>query len=270
MFKELTTPLAAERKPWELFFLAIIFSSLAILISIIFFNNQGGINTIVLSILAFIPLMYHALAREERQDTTHTNERFLLREHSKVVLFLIFMFLGMVVSFFAWSLFLPEQTTNQLFALQQEAITSTQHAITGQSIGVDSPLIAIIQKNLNVMFLALLLSLFFGFGALYIVTWNASVVAIAMTNFVHTAGSTGLSVFMSFIRYLTHGLPEILGFLIAGLAGGIFYIAFIQGDLKRKIVRTTIYKDVLALIAYAFLFIISAALIEVYITPLFF
>jgi len=270
MFKELTTPLAVQHKPVTLFALGVFFSSIAILLSILIFNNQGGINTIILSVLAFIPLLYTSIKREEHYDATHNRERTLLKQHGKVIFFLLFIFLGNVVSFFGWSLLLPSHLSTPLFEMQHRAIITTQQHITGSSINPEDTLLPILHKNFSVMLFAFLLSIFFGFGSLYIVIWNASVVAIAMTTFVKTSMSPlGISIPLSFLRYLTHGLPEIIGFFIAGLAGGIMYIAFIRGDLTRAHAHT-IYKDILALTIYACFFIIMAGLIEVYVTPLFF
>lgn len=271
MLRELTDAVSAEQKPWDLFLLSFLFSSLAIFFTLLIFSKQGGTTTIILSILVFIPLLYDALKVEEKKDTTIKQESALLREHSKVIGFLVFIFLGNVLSFFLWSLALPDSTGTEFFRLQKEAVLSArQEPFTGNFFALANPLFSIIAKNLKVMGIALVLSALFGFGALYIVAWNASVVGVAIADFVKTSlSSAPFSFMMGVLQYLTHGLPEILGFFIGGLAGGILYIAVVRKDLN-KAYAATIYRDVVTLLLYAVMFILMAGLIEVYVTPMFF
>ena len=65
---------------------------------------------------------------------------------------------------------------------------------------------------------------------------------------------------------MTHGIFEIAAYFIAGLAGGIISIALIKHNLQEN--RVLI--DSLDLVLISVGFLIVAALIEVFITPLFF
>ena len=85
------------------------------------------------------------------------------------------------------------------------------------------------------------------------------------TNLRYAAGFGAVP--LTLIRYSLHGIPEMIAYMIAALAGGIIYFAFIKGDLTRKGMSKRIFTDVLVLIFLSLIFLIFSALIEVYISP---
>ena len=68
---------------------------------------------------------------------------------------------------------------------------------------------------------------------------------------------------------MTHGVPEILAYFVAGLAGGIISVAVIRHDMKSSNFRKVLL-DSIDLIFIAVFLLIIAALLEVFVTPLFF
>ena len=132
----------------------------------------------------------------------------------------------------------------------------------------------------------LLFSLFFAFfygaGAIFILTWNASVISAAIGNFIRTnialaAKTTGLMTAWNYfhifalglMRYFIHGIPEILAYFMGGLAGGIISVAVIRHHLSTEKSKK-ILLDSMDLIVLAIFVLFIAALIEVFITPLLF
>ena len=108
---------------------------------------------------------------------------------------------------------------------------------------------AIFLNNLKVLFFCLIFSFLYGVGAIFILTWNASVVAVAMGNLIKTklavlSASFGLSnlasyltiTSFSFMRYMSHGFIEILSYFVAGLAGSIISVAVIKHNLENEAV----------------------------------
>ena len=116
------------------------------------------------------------------------------------------------------------------------------------------------------MIFTLLFSLIFGAGAIFILAWNASVIAAAIgifTKYQITEIPLGL------LRYMIHGVPEIAAYFITALAGGIFGIGFFKNKIKsRKFLR--VIENTIILLFVSILILIIAALIEVYLTPLLF
>ena len=84
-------------------------------------------------------------------------------------------------------------------------------------------------------------------GALFILTWNASVIGTAIGNFIRTElyqlgtqFNLGLGVnyfqiiSIGLLKYVIHGVPEIMAYFVAGLAGGIISTAAIRHDFGTK------------------------------------
>ena len=128
-------------------------------------------------------------------------------------------------------------------------------------------------NNLKVMLFCLFFSLFFGAGAIFILTWNASVIGAAMGTFATEKlgifGTHLITFPLSLMRYMTHGVFEILAYFMAGLAGGIISVAIINNDLVGEY-KKRILKDSIDLILLAVAFLIVGAIVEVFVTPLLF
>ena len=71
------------------------------------------------------------------------------------------------------------------------------------------------------------------------------------------------------LRYAIHGIPEILGYIVAGMAGGLISVAVIRHDFRTRNFERVIL-DASDLILLAVFIIFIAALLEVFVTPLFF
>ncbi len=67
-------------------------------------------------------------------------------------------------------------------------------------------------------------------------------------------------------KFTIHGVPEILAYFVAGMAGGIISVAVIKHDFStRKFEHVVLDSADLILISIGL--IVLAALLEVYITP---
>ena len=137
--------------------------------------------------------------------------------------------------------------------------------VTGQ-VSRGEVTMAIFANNLYVMIFTLLFSLAFGAGAIFILVWNASVIAAAVGIF---ANSSLSRLPLGILRYIIHGFPEIAAYFVAALAGGILSVAIIRKDLEghRKI---GILRDCLLMVILALVILFIAALLEVYVTPVLF
>jgi len=220
---------------------------------------------------------------EEKKDMELKSEKFLIKEHGKTLSFFMFLFFGFVISFALWYAFLPTATTNILFEAQISEIEQVQNLdITGNAVSLVGVFGQIFFNNMMVMAFALLFAFFYGVGAIFILTWNASVIGAAMGNFIRSnigelASSIGLSKFSAYfgvvslglLRYSIHGIPEIIAYFYGGLAGGIISVAIIKKHFKNKNFSRILF-DVSELLLISLLFLIIAAFLEVYITPLLF
>jgi len=282
VLESILNPFFLKKRPWDMFLAGFIYSILALTLSFFVFMEGAGLLMIFLILLSVLPVLYTTIKREEELDIQYDKEIFLLKEHTKVIIFLMFLFLGITLALFLAYLVLPISVVNNIFTLQQQAIanviqTVNQDAqvLTG-NITKLSLFTNIFINNIKVLFFSLVFSFLYGVGAMFILTWNASVVATAMgilakNELSNAAIGSGIGSILayinisafSFFRYMTHGLIEIAAYFVVGLAGGIISVALIKHDFKYD--RVLIDTLDLILISIGFLFV--AGIIEVFITP---
>lgn len=266
-----------------MFVAGFVYSIVGLILSYLVFREIAGILMVFLIVMAALPMLYSTIQNEEELDLHSERESKLLKEHTKVLLFLIFLFLGITAALVLSYIFLPQPIVSSIFSLQEKAIFNVNqniqgHIITGGVTKFDF-FIKIFINNIKVLFFCLIFSLLYGVGAIFILTWNASVIATAMGNLVKTelaktaslAGLPFVSAYfgataLSFFRYMTHGLFEIAAYFVIGLAGGIISIAIIKHNLQEDKVLI----DALDLIFISFGLLVIAAVIEVYVTPMLF
>ncbi|MEM0465954.1 MAG: stage II sporulation protein M [Candidatus Pacearchaeota archaeon] len=268
MFKILFSPKRAQRHPLEMMLIGTFYSSISILVGALLFSEYSSIVMIFLTVLPCVYVIQGALKIEEERDKNYESEARLLKKHSKLIILLLFLFIGFVFSFIFWTIVLPNEKVSHLFKLQESVVDGIKkNIITGNFVSADSILFKIILNNSKVLLLSLILAFFYGAGAIFILVWNASVMGFVIGNLTKTSlGIVGLPV--AFTKYFIHGIPEMLSYLIAAFAGGIIYTAIWRGDLFNKEKNKRIILDVITLILISFFLLISAALIEVYISPI--
>lgn len=272
---------AAEKEPWEMFFVGMLYAIIAIFLGLFVFGKSDISMIIVfLTVLASTMLMYDTLKVEALVDKKSKNEKSMLKHHARAVAFFVFLFLGFVVTFTATYIFLPSDLGAQVFETQISTIKEINSPITGQVTTSTTHLFNIFFNNLRVLFFALLFSFFYGTGAIFILTWNASVIGVAAGMFMKNilakyllSSSLGVAYVSSLsaglLRYLIHGIPEMAAYFIGGLAGGIISYGVIHKNLGKK-TFSKILQDASTLVVISVLILAIAALMEVYLTPLFF
>ena len=116
------------------------------------------------------------------------------------------------------------------------------------------------------MLFTLAFSLIFGAGAIFILAWNASVIAAAIGIFSqYNIGQIPLGI----ARYMIHGFPEIAAYFITALAGGIFGVGILRHGFKDGMFAR-LSENTAVMLFIAIIVLIVAAILEVYLTPLIF
>tara|TARA_Y100000310_G_C20576620_1_gene760734 strand:- start:339 stop:1196 length:858 start_codon:yes stop_codon:yes gene_type:complete len=275
VLESLFNPFTVKKRPWEMFFIGFLYSWIALFISYLVFRQFSGLLMIFFIIFASLPLLYNVIKHEEEIDLKFESEWKILKEHSKVIIFLLYFFLGILIGLVLAYVFLPTEMVESIFHIQSSAIQDINNSVSG-GITSFSLFKAIFLNNLKVLFFCLVFSFLYGMGAIFILTWNASVVATAIGNLIKSklallsSGfglSTAASYFsittFSFMRYMTHGIVEIAAYFVAGLAGSIISVAVIRHNLENE----RVLYDSLDLVFISLGILLFAALVEVYITP---
>ncbi|MFH0798425.1 MAG: stage II sporulation protein M, partial [Candidatus Woesearchaeota archaeon] len=278
VLESLINPLKAERKPVHMLFFGALYASVAVFLSLWIFKEEASMIVVFLTVLATVPLMYRTIRYEEEKDLKIKDETTILKEHGRALEFFMFLFMGCVIGFVIWFVFLPHALVQELFSTQLFTINVINNKVTGDVVSSDI-FFNIISNNFKVMFFCLFFSFFYGAGAIFILTWNASVIASAIGTYIRTnialyaehAGYYKVAgyfqvVSVGLFRYMTHGVFEILAYFIAGLAGGLISVAIIRHNIGDKQFNK-VFLDSMILLIIAALVTVFAGFVEVYITP---
>jgi len=279
----LLNPRRSERKPWELFFVGIFYASLSILLVQWIFSGDvvlvkySGILIVTFAVMFSMPFVYYTIRLEESKDSVIEEPRKLLREHSKAINAFLWLFLGFIIAFAFWYIIL-DSPDNYKAQIETYCIINSPNnydgcvaQYTGKAKGAGFATSGerfggIFTNNLYVLIFTIVFSLIFGAGGIFILAWNASVIAAAMVIF----SKSDLSQLpLSLIRYMIHGIPEIGAYFIGTLAGGIIGLSIVRKEFKTEKFWNILH-DSLLLIISAIVLILIGATIEVYITPVLF
>ncbi len=284
VLESLISPFKAEKNPSELLFIGAIFSTVAIILSLWIFKSESSLIMVFLTTMAALPLIYNTIKMEEEKDLEGMKESWLLKEHGKALKAFIYLFLGATIAYVLWYVLLSSSTINILFSAQSDTINTIRSSVTGRltllaGMNVFSK---IFFNNIKVLVFCILFSFVYGSGAIFILVWNASIIGTAIGNFIRieiakAAAMIGFDkiahyfqvVSIGLFKYAIHGIPEILGYFIGGMAGGIVGIAVIRHDFgTKKFEHVLLDTADLILLSIGILFL--AAILEVWITPLIF
>ena len=237
------------------------------------YATSVSLSMIFFTSLGLAPLMVRLLQVEEKKDLEDIEETFLER-HSHVLLVYGALFLGAVFAYSLWFTILPTTFVEAIFSEQLGTlrwVSDVRTGLSGQVIGGAS-FGLIVNNNLKILAVATFMSFALGSGAIFILTWNASVIAVAIgdtarsfiSHYAALGHFAGLAAYfyalpISLSRLLVHGSIEILAYFIGGLAGGILSVAAVahQGAAIWLVI-----KDATKLLAFAVFLIVVAAVIE--------
>lgn len=279
----------AERKPINMLPLSFLYSTIAIFLALWIFPSHAALVAVFLSTIACLPLMLNVIGfeKEKEERTCDYIKQLLLsffraprfktmrnecQPEDDLFSFFIFLFLGLAISFSFWFVVMPQDFVSNLFYVQINTIKDINiglgNALAGKYFG------KILINNIKVLAFCVLFSFIYGAGAIFILVWNASVIGVAIGNSIRNsiATTTGLigyssAISMGMLRYLIHGIPEILAYFIGSLAGGLISIAVIKHDWGSEKFTNTM-RDAMLLVLLAAVVLAIAATLEVSVSPL--
>lgn len=283
MLEAIVNPRKTEHRQWRMFFVGLIYASLSLLLVHWFFSSDfalskaSGMIVVAFCIMFSLPYMYFIIKREEKEDEETEGAFKVWKVHQDAIYALMWLFLGFVVAFAFWHIVLHDanllnfqiQTYCQINNPAELEQCIAQYTFESEATGsMIKPLrfLSIVENNIYVMIFTLLFSLIFGAGAIFILVWNASVIAAAIGIFTqYRIIELPLGIF----RYMLHGGFEIGAYFITALAGGIFGVGALRHGFKDpKFIR--VLENVIILLFIAIVILIFAAALEVYVTPLLF
>lgn len=285
MFEMLINPSRAEKKPWEMFFVGAFYATLSLFLTRwIFFEDPvlskySGVLIVTFCVMFCIPFLYFAIKHEEEKDLQESSYLRLIEEHGKALTYFMFMFLGFLVAFSFWYIALDDGNLDFRAQIETYCMINKPTGFSQciEDYGIERSkttsfftarerITNIFVNNLYVLFFTLIFSLIFGAGAVFILAWNASVIGAAIGIFSKSSLS---NLPLGIARYMIHGSIEIAAYFTVALAGGIISIAIIRHKINSE-KFWIILQDSLNLLILSVIFLFFAALVEVFITPVFF
>ena len=286
MLESIINPKRVEKGPWKMFFVGLIYASLSLLLVHWWFSADAGLSqasgmlVVAFCIMFTLPFMYYLIKREENEDEQTEGVFRVWNVHKDAIYAFMWLFIGFIVAFSFWHIVLND--TNLLnFQVDaycrinspgnvenciENSIKDTS-TLTGQ-VSKEVRTLSILENNVYVMIFTLLFSLFFGAGAIFVLIWNASVIAAAIGIFADYHIS---NIPIGFARYMIHGFPEIAAYFVAALAGGMFGVGFIRHGYSFKNKKfLKVLENSIMLLFLAIVILVVAAIMEVYLTPIFF
>lgn len=256
VLERLLTIREAVKKPWWVFVISGFITLVSLSVSSLFFPRYIGLFNVFFITLAMFPFMvrlsFYENEMEEKVITYRKNFGFLYVHKAAILIYTSF-FLGVTFTLALAYLFLPSEVVESIFKEQIEEI----NLIRG-SVSFGGTLVTILVNNLGVLLLVFIFSLLYGAGAIFILSWNASVLAAAIGMSAKQLGGVR-ALPIAILIYLPHGVWEITGYFLAAIAGGI-----VSAEISRKKSKwlSFVFEDALYLLLIAVFLLFVGACIE--------
>jgi uncharacterized membrane protein SpoIIM required for sporulation len=208
-------------------------------------GNMLFLVSLVALMLAYPVVKYVRSMDKEELDERMQKRRLFARHGNELVVF--------------WTIFVAA-TIGLLAAIPFQSDFTYQQAFVNQLTGYVTNNIGfeeVLLNNLEVMAFTFVLSIISFSAVVFVLLWNASIVAYVLTQI-----TSGTNAFLTGFGMLPHGLLEIGGYVMAGIAGSILALRF---DRKKKLdadINERFWKDFLMLIGMAIGLVVLGAVLE--------
>ncbi len=291
-------------KRWEIFVAGFIFTIVAVLFSINVIPPTDGATGLGFLIIAFIcipaaPFFVQLFKIEEKEEFKKCRYKVfaknLFTRHLDVIGVFAFFFLAVVFASSLIYVAVPEETSNNIFGEQvtdlrakgvltgqatdtfqiEENKPNEGHMLSGASFGFGE----IVLNNFTVLSLAFLFSFVFGAGAIFLISWNASIIGVLIGKIAENPEALGLidtgnlltnyliALPITILRLLPHGIFEFGAYFIGAIAGGVLSAGVIQESLRKRRTNFKHLKPVIIdsciYLGIAFVLVVIGAVIEV-------
>ncbi|MFC1754561.1 stage II sporulation protein M [Thermoproteota archaeon] len=273
VFEEIFNINVAQKRPFISFFYGLIFTIIGLFVALLFFKRSLSLTTIFLITLLLIPTLMKLIDIEEKRERKFGMKHFF-RNHRDILEIYLFAFLGVFAGYVLIGMFLAASPTyDDVFSFQNSFLEGQEGLTSDLLFGFyqEKPepstvqLFGLISNNLLFVMVCFVLSLFYGASAIFLLILNASVFASFMNFLLRNLASDWLASVKIFLFFLIHLIPEVAGFLLAAIAGGVVSKAVVSEKKGTKEFKNVI-KDATLMLLIAFAFIVVGAILEVYVT----
>lgn len=267
MLESLLRPKTSEKRLWDVFLIAVMFSFIGVAFALQIFPAQASVFAVSLITIMFMPFFQKLFELEEKKDyKLHKN---LLARHRKLFYVFGMFFLGTIVALSFIYVFFPH--ARGAFSMQEDWYRSQGKTIITGETSADNEFALFFTNNTQVLLMMFILSTIFGAGAIFILAWNASVIAVYVGFVINSFIRDGISAEVAYVlgvptglgSIALHGIPEIAAYFVAAMAGGMLSVGIIREKFKGHFEK--IFLDSLIFLALAVALIFGAAVLEAYV-----
>ena len=227
IFLKFIPPESAAKSPGFGFAIGGFFILLGFIVAFFIFSSSFSMAVLAfgsLFILPFLVLILHSYSKERprEQATTQnfTAKSFtsIIKKHEKLMTFYLMLFFGMAIIFAILFAMMPVEISQPAFSQQLSLF-----GISPQG-NFSLPYAEILMNNLVLVFVAFALSIFYGAGSIFVLSYNASIAGVmyGAPLKVMIWGTANVAPFYAnLLSYIPHTVVEIVAYLIAAVAGGI-------------------------------------------------
>jgi uncharacterized membrane protein SpoIIM required for sporulation len=252
MLESLISVKEGLKSTFSIFYFSSLITLVSFIISFLIFKQDVGLYTVFFITFGLTPFMYklNLYVGKKEFSAEERRKRSFLSFYREIILSYVAVFAGITLVLSLLYLLLPYEISERTFKTQIEEIK----AIRGYfSFGGTFQTIFI--NNVGVLFLSFLLSFLYGSGAIFILSWNASILATAIGMTAKTLGGIKALPLAAMV-YFPHGSLEILAYFLAAIAGGIVSYFSLKEKLERYVLEDAFFLLSLGI----FLLLIAAAI----------
>lgn len=264
VIEKLVSLKTAIRRPLVMFIIGDVVSLVCLAVSFLIFKESTGLFTTLLITIAMTPFMVDLMSYEEAKAEEELEKRKqmnLLARHKDVLTIFSAFFAGVILAMSVVFIMVPDTSAQIMF---KDQITEIR-VIRGDFAFFDT-FERIIINNISVLMLSFLFSFLFGAGAIFILAWNASILATAIGLAAKTVGGltvvpVAIAYFTAVITFFPHGSLEILAYFIGAVAGGLISAAITRRKSRQFF---SIIRDSLVLLGISIGVLLIAGVIETF------
>jgi hypothetical protein len=284
--------LKIEYKPSNAFFIGMFYAVLGIILAFFIFNDYAGIVSVFFISIAMIPplnrLVELTAIKEGRIETIKEKglefkelrvrgKKLTLKglwgDHKNLIQVYFYSFFGIFIVFSLLTLLSPQEISFELFGEQFVSTNPSAGKAINNCITKECLFEEIIQNNFKVLLVSFIISLIYGSGVIFIISWNASVWGVAFAsqalNLASSAGQNPIVFFaLIILTVLPHTITEALTYFTAAISGSISSHA-IAREKWFELRFNQLLLQSLIILSIALLLLVIAAFLEVYVIDFF-
>ena len=258
-----------EKRLIYVFVLGFVYVFVGHFAAVLFFGKNISVAMLFLATLLLVPSLHKLLKIEEKRESKEGLRNFF-RNHKDIFEVYLILSLGIFFGYLSLGLFVGGQTAvfdYQMDFLQGEGLSK---GMITEFFNKDfepsfTNFKGILSNNISVILVFFLLSVFYGAGAMFLIVLNASVFSTFILFIIKQIGQ-GLAHSSGVLAtFLIHMIPEVSGFLLAAIAGGVVSRAFGSEKFMSNGFKNVL-KDASVLLVISVSFILVAAFLETFVT----